>query len=217
MATAPRIKLCGITSLDDARLAVDAGAWAVGCILWPPSPRACDPTEAARIATALHRRALVCGVFVNPHLDEVTQLVDALGLTMVQLHGDEGPAFCAEVARRTGAKIIKAAAVSTQADVRALETFHTDFHMLDAYRPGQRGGTGETFDWGLVRARRSSVPLILSGGLRPDNVADAIAAVHPFGVDSASGTEAAPGVKDPEKVAAFVEAVEAGVVGQVAS
>ena len=217
MAHAPRIKLCGITSLDDARLAVDAGAWAVGCILWPPSPRACDPTEAARIATALHRRALVCGVFVNPHLDEVTQLVDALGLTMVQLHGDEGPAFCAEVARRTGAKIIKAAAVSTQADVRALETFHTDFHMLDAYRPGQRGGTGETFDWGLVRARRSSGPLILSGGLRPDNVADAIAAVHPFGVDSASGTEAAPGVKDPEKVAAFVEAVEAGVVGQVAS
>jgi phosphoribosylanthranilate isomerase len=217
MADAPRIKLCGITSLDDARLAVDAGAWAVGCILWPPSPRACDPTEAARIATALHRRALVCGVFVNPHLDEVTQLVDALGLTMVQLHGDEGPAFCAEVARRTGAKVIKAAAVSTQADVRALETFHTDFHMLDAYRPGQRGGTGETFDWGLVRARRSSVPLILSGGLRPDNVADAIAAVHPFGVDSASGTEAAPGVKDPEKVAAFVEAVEAGVVGQVAS
>jgi phosphoribosylanthranilate isomerase len=217
MAHAPRIKLCGITSLDDARLAVDAGAWAVGCILWPASPRACDPTEAARIATALHRRALVCGVFVNPHLDEVTQLVDALGLTMVQLHGDEGPAFCAEVARRTGAKVIKAAAVSTQADVRALETFHTDFHMLDAYRPGQRGGTGETFDWGLVRARRSSVPLILSGGLRPDNVADAIAAVHPFAVDSASGTEAAPGVKDPEKVAAFVEAVEAGLVGQVAS
>jgi phosphoribosylanthranilate isomerase len=217
MAHAPRIKLCGITSLDDARLAVDAGAWAVGCILWPASPRACDPTEAARIATALHRRALVCGVFVNPHLDEVTQLVDALGLTMVQLHGDEGPAFCAEVARRTGAKVIKAAAVSTQADVRALETFHTDFHMLDAYRPGQRGGTGETFDWGLVRARRSSVPLILSGGLRPDNVADAIAAVHPFAVDSASGTEAEPGVKDPEKVAAFVEAVEAGLVGQVAS
>jgi phosphoribosylanthranilate isomerase len=217
MAHAPRIKLCGITSLDDARLAVDAGAWAVGCILWPASPRACDPTEAARIATALHRRALVCGVFVNPHLDEVTQLVDALGLTMVQLHGDEGPAFCAEVARRTGAKVIKAAAVSTQADVRALETFHTDFHMLDAYRPGQRGGTGETFDWGLVRARRSSVPLILSGGLRPDNVADAIAAVHPFAVDSASGTEAAPGLKDPEKVAAFVEAVEAGLVGQVAS
>jgi phosphoribosylanthranilate isomerase len=212
MGSAPRIKLCGITSLDDARLAVDAGAWAVGCILWPRSPRACEPAEAARIVTALRRRAHVCGVFVNPHLDEVTELVDALGLTMVQLHGDEGPAFCGEVARRTGAKIIKAAAVRTQADVQALESFHTDFHMLDAYRPGLRGGTGETFDWELVRARRSSIPLILSGGLRPDNVADAIAAVHPFGVDSASGTEAAPGVKDPGKVAAFVEAVNSAAV-----
>jgi phosphoribosylanthranilate isomerase len=209
MAGAPRIKLCGITSLDDALLAVDAGAWAVGCILWPRSPRACDPAEAARIATALRRRAHVCGVFVNPHLDEATELVDALGLTMVQLHGDEGPAFCAEVARRTGAKVMKAAAVSTQADVQALETFHTDFHMLDAYRPGLRGGTGETFDWELVRARRSSIPLVLSGGLRPDNVAEAIAAIRPFAVDSASGTEAAPGVKDAAKVAAFVDAVQA--------
>jgi phosphoribosylanthranilate isomerase len=207
MATAPRIKLCGITSLDDANLAIEAGAWAIGCILWPSSPRACDPAEAARIAAAMRRRAHVCGVFVNPHLDEVAELVDALGLTMVQLHGDEGPAFCAEVARRTGAKVIKAATVSTQADVQALETFHTDFHMLDAYRPGMRGGTGETFDWELVRARRSSIPLILSGGLRPDNVADAIAETRPFAVDTASGTEASPGVKDPAKVAAFVEAV----------
>ena len=212
MASAPRIKLCGITSLDDAQLAVDAGAWAVGCILWPGSPRACDPAEAGRIAAAVRRRAQVCGVFVNAHLDEVTELVDALGLTMVQLHGDEGPAYCAEVARRTGAKVIKAAAVSTQADVQALETFHTDFHMLDAHRPGMRGGTGETFDWELVRARRSSIPLILSGGLRPENVAEAIAATHPFAVDTASGTESAPGVKDPEKVAAFVDAVHATVV-----
>jgi phosphoribosylanthranilate isomerase len=210
--SAPRIKLCGITSLDDAQLAVDAGAWAVGCILWPDSPRVCDPAEAGRIAAAVRRRAQVCGVFVNSHLDEVTELVDALGLTMVQLHGDEGPAYCAEVARRTGAKVIKAAAVSTQADVQALETFHTDFHMLDAHRPGMRGGTGETFDWELVRARRSSIPLILSGGLRPENVAEAIAATHPFAVDTASGTESAPGVKDPAKVAAFVEAVHATAV-----
>jgi phosphoribosylanthranilate isomerase len=188
---------------------VEAGAWAVGCILWPQSPRACDRAEAARIAGAVRRRAHVCGVFVNSPLDEVTGLVDGLGLTMVQLHGDEGPAFCAEVARRTGAKVIKAAAVSTQADVRALETFHTDFHLLDAHSPGLRGGTGETFDWQLVRARHSSIPLVLSGGLRPDNVADAIAAIGPFAVDTASGTEASPGVKDPAKVAAFVEAVNA--------
>jgi phosphoribosylanthranilate isomerase len=209
---APRIKLCGITTLDDARMAVDVGAWAIGCILWPQSPRACDPAEAARIATAVRRRAQVCGVFVNQHLDEVTELVDALGLTMVQLHGDEGPAYCGEVARRTGAKVVKAAAVRSQADVQALETFHTDFHMLDAHRPGMRGGTGETFDWELVRARRSSIPLILSGGLTPDNVAEAIAAIRPFAVDTASGTEASPGVKDPDKVAAFVEAVQGTAV-----
>jgi phosphoribosylanthranilate isomerase len=212
MGSAPRIKLCGITSLDDANLAVEAGAWAIGCILWPDSPRACDPAEAGRIAAALRRRAHVCGVFVNAHLDEVSELVDALGLTMVQLHGDEGPAFCAEVARRTGAKVMKAAAVRTQADVQALEAFHTDFHMLDAHRPGMRGGTGETFDWELVRARRSTIPLVLSGGLRAENVADAIAATRPFAVDTASGTEASPGVKDPAKVTAFVEAVRESVV-----
>jgi phosphoribosylanthranilate isomerase len=207
-----RIKLCGITTLDDARMAVDAGAWAVGCILWPQSPRMCDPAEAARIVAAVRRRAAVCGVFVNQHLDEVTGLVDGLGLTMVQLHGDEGPAYCGEVARRTGAKVIKAAPVRTVADVRALEAFHTDFHLLDAHLPGMRGGTGETFDWELVRARRSKVPLVLSGGLRPENVAEAIAATHPFAVDAASGTEASPGIKDPAKVAAFVEAVHSMAV-----
>jgi phosphoribosylanthranilate isomerase len=209
---APRIKVCGITSRDDALLAVEAGAWAVGCILWPQSPRVCDPAEAARIATAVRRRAHVCGVFVNATLDEVAGLVDGIGLTMVQLHGDEGPAYCAEVARRTGAKVMKAAAVSGQADIRALEAFHTDYHLLDAHRSGMRGGTGETFDWELVRSRRSRIPLVLSGGLRPDNVADAIAAVRPFAVDTASGTEASPGVKDPEKVAAFVAAVHSTAV-----
>jgi phosphoribosylanthranilate isomerase len=209
VADVTRIKLCGITKLDDARMAVDAGAWAVGCILWPQSPRMCDPAEAARIVAAVRRQVAVCGVFVNQHLDEVTGLVDGLGLTMVQLHGDEGPAFCGEVARRTGAKVIKAAPVRTVADVRALEAFHTDFHLLDAHLPGMRGGTGETFDWELVRARRSKVPLVLSGGLRPENVAEAIAATHPFAVDTASGTEASPGIKDPAKVAAFVEAVNA--------
>jgi phosphoribosylanthranilate isomerase len=212
MASTPRIKICGVTSVDDARLAADAGAWAVGCILWPGSPRACDPAQAAAIAAALRRRVEVCGVFVNARLDEIVGLVDASGLTMVQLHGDEGPAFCGEVARRTGAKVVKAAAVRTGADVQALEAFHTDFHLLDAHRAGMRGGTGETFDWELVRARRTSTPLILSGGLRPDNVADAIAATHPFGVDTASGTEARPGVKDPEKVRAFVEAVHGAVL-----
>jgi phosphoribosylanthranilate isomerase len=165
----------------------------------------------------VRRRAEVCGVFVNATLDHVAGPADGIGLTMVQLHGDEGPAFCSEVARRTGAKVMKAAAVRGIADIRALEAFHTDYHLLDAHRPGMRGGTGETFDWELVGTRRSKIPLVLSGGLRPENVADAIVAVRPFAVDTASGTEASPGVKDPEKVAAFVEAVRSTALEEATS
>jgi phosphoribosylanthranilate isomerase len=204
-----RAKICGITSLEDAELALEVGAWAVGLILWPGSPRRCDPAVALRISRALRRRAEVAGVFVNAPLADVTGLADALGLTIVQLHGDEGPAFCGEVARRTGAKVMKAVRVRSGADIAALEAFHTDLHMLDAHRPGLRGGTGETFDWELVATRRSTIPLVLSGGLTPENVGAAIAATHPFAVDTASGTEASPGVKDHEKVRAFARAVAA--------
>jgi phosphoribosylanthranilate isomerase len=208
----PRIKFCGITSLSDARLAVEAGAWALGTILWPGSERRCDPAEAARFAGELRRQVEIAGVFVNQPLDEVIGLADGIGLSLVQLHGDEGPSYCAEVARRTGAKVIKAARVRSGSDVQAMEAFHTDFHMLDTHRAGHYGGTGETFDWELVRLRRSSIPLILSGGLTPENVAAAIAATHPFAVDVASGTEASPGVKDPAKLRAFAEAVHGAEV-----
>jgi phosphoribosylanthranilate isomerase len=206
---APRLKVCGITRLEDARHAAEAGAWALGVILWPGSPRACPLPEAERIAAALRRHIEIAGVFVNAPLDEVAAVADGVGLTMVQLHGDEGPAFCSEVARRTGAKVIKARPIATAADVTALGAFHTDFHLADAHRPGARGGTGETFDWALLRGRPATAPLVLSGGLRPENVGDAIAAVRPFAVDVASGTEARPGVKDPVKVDAFAAAVRA--------
>ena len=208
----PRIKFCGLTSLDDARLAVEAGAWALGVILFAGSPRRCELPEAERIARTLRRQAEICGVFVNAPLDEVAGVADGVGLTMVQLHGDEGPAYCAEVARRTGAKVMKAARVRTGADVAAVERFHTDLHLLDAHQAGRWGGTGETFDWELVRLRRSDIPLILSGGLTPENVAAAIAATQPFAVDVASGTEASPGVKDPEKLRAFAAAVQGAEV-----
>ena len=160
-----------------------------------------------RIAAALRRRAEVCGVFVNETLDRVATTADQVGLTVVQLHGDEGPAFCAEVARRTGLKVIKAARVRSAADLIALEPFHTDFHLLDAHAPGRRGGTGETFDWTLVARRRSREPLILSGGLTPDNVGEAIRVARPFAVDVASGVEAEPGRKDPARLEAFFAAV----------
>jgi phosphoribosylanthranilate isomerase len=203
----PRIKFCGITTLDDAERAVEAGAWALGLIMFAGSPRRCELPAAERIAAALRRRAEICGVFVNAPLDEVAAVVDGAGLTMVQLHGDEGPAYCAEVARRTGAKVMKAVRVRTGADIAAIERFHTDLHLLDAHQPGRWGGTGETFDWELVRQRRTDVPFVLSGGLDPDNVAAAIAATGPYAVDTASGTEARPGVKDPEKLRAFAAAV----------
>jgi phosphoribosylanthranilate isomerase len=205
----PRIKICGITGLDDAKRAVEAGAWALGVILFPGSPRRCALPAAERIASALRRQAEICGVFVNAPLDEVTGTADGLGLTMVQLHGDEGPAYCAEVARRTGAKVMKAARVRTGADIAAIERFHTDYHLLDTHQPGRWGGTGATFDWELVAQRRSTVPFVLSGGLTPENVAAAIAATSPFAVDTASGTEARPGAKDPEKLRAFAAAVAA--------
>jgi phosphoribosylanthranilate isomerase len=198
-----RIKHCGITSLEDAELCREAGAWALGMILWPSSPRACTLDEAGRITRAMRRKVELTGVFVNERLARVVELADALGLTMVQLHGEEGPSFCAEVARRTGAKVIKAVRVRDRGDVTALTPFHTDFHLLD-------GGGGEAFQWDMVRARpHGGPPLILAGGLTAQNVGEAIEAVRPFAVDVASGTERSPGVKDPEEVRAFGAAVQA--------
>ena len=216
-----RIKFCGITRLDDAELAVSAGAWAIGLIFWPRSPRRCELDAAGEIAGAVKRRAEVAGVFVNATLDHVAATADAVGLTMLQLHGDEGPAYCSEAARRTGCKVIKAVRVRTGADLRALAAFHTDYHLLDSYVAGLPGGTGETFSWDIVRGNwiptRPRVPVILSGGLNPDNVADAIAAVHPYAVDVASGVESSPGRKDPEKLVAFAEAVKAAEPAEVRS
>ncbi len=214
MHRAPRMKFCGITSIDDAQHAADAGAWAIGMILWPGSARACDVGEAARIAQRLRRRVEIAGVFVNQPLDEVAELADVIGLSLVQLHGDEGPTYCAEVARRTGAKVIKAAQVRLGSDIVAIEAYRTDFHLLDAHHDGLRGGTGTTFDWSLLARRRSKVPLILSGGLTPANVAEAIEVVRPFAVDVASGVESAPGVKDHAALDAFAAAVAAESLAQ---
>jgi phosphoribosylanthranilate isomerase len=204
-----RVKVCGITRPEDAELAVELGAWALGFILWKSSPRAADPAVAAGIAAALRRRVELVGVFVNPKLDEVAQAAEALHLSHLQLHGDEGPAFCAEAARRTGAKVIKAVRVAGAADLQDLERFHTDFHLLDTAARGLRGGTGETWDWALAArsGRYRRIPTILSGGLTAENVAAGIEAVDPWAVDVSSGVEEAPGVKDPDKLAAFIAAV----------
>jgi phosphoribosylanthranilate isomerase len=204
----PRVKICGVTRLQDALLAAELGAWAVGLNFWPGTPRRVEADAAAEIAAALKRRAEVVGLFVNPTLDEVAATADAVGLTMLQLHGDEGPAFCAEAGRRTGCRVIKAARVQSAADVRGLGAFHTDYHLLDAHVAGLRGGTGEPFDWALAREHLGDTPIIVGGGLTPENVGEAIAATAPFAVDVASGVEAEPGIKDPDRMRAFVRAVK---------
>ena len=204
-----RVKLCGITSVDDARLCLEHRPWALGLIFVASSPRRARLGAALEVAALARREAEVVGVFQNATLDHVTRTAESLELTMVQLHGDEGPSYCAEVARRTGAKVMKAVRVRSRADVVGLEAFHVDFHMLDAYVPGARGGTGESFNWDLVALHPRSTPVVLSGGLNPDNVAQAVREVRPYAVDTASGTEAAPGRKDPAKLAAFFRAVEA--------
>ena len=202
-----RVKHCGITNLDDAQLCVDQGAWALGMIFVGDSRRRCKQGEAARIATELRRKVELAGVFQNATLDHVVHTAEGLRLSLVQLHGDEGPAYATEVARRTGAKVIKAVRARYRVDVIGLRAFRTDFHLLDG-----QGGT--TFEWSLAREqRRSKVPLIVAGGLTAANVADAIEATRPFAVDVASGTEGdTPGRKDPDKVAAFTAAVQGAEV-----
>lgn len=201
-----KVKVCGITRLEDAELAIELGAWALGFILWERSPRACDPALAAAIAARTRRRVETVGVFVDPTLDEVAQAAEGLGLSALQLHGDVGPSFCQEAGRRTGCKVIRAFKVQSGADVQSADRFRigVDFHLFDTQLVG---GTGETWDWSLARQRRSRLPLILAGGLTAENVAEAIATTPwAFGVDTASGTEASPGVKDPEKLRAFFAA-----------
>jgi phosphoribosylanthranilate isomerase len=196
-----RVKVCGITRPEDAELAVELGAWAIGFILWPGSARHADPALAAGIARSLRRQVETVGVFVNQPLDEVVRAVQDIGLAYVQLHGDEGPSFATAVAQRSGARVIKAIRVRSRADVLAAERFHTDLHMLDG------PGNGQPWDWTLAAGRRTRTPLVVAGGLTADNVAEAIEAVHPYAVDVASGVEAEPGVKDPERMRAFFAAV----------
>jgi phosphoribosylanthranilate isomerase len=208
-----RVKICGITNLDDAAEAVRLGAWAIGLIHYGDSPRRVASADANAISAAFRRKCEVVGVFANPELEEVARAVEDSGLTMVQLSGEEGPSFCAEIARKTGVKVIKAIHVTSAADVHAAEAFRTDLHLFDTGGKGLWGGTGESFDWGLLRERRSEVPAVLAGGLRPDNVAEAIAVAHPYAVDVASGVEVEPGRKDHRVMADFFEAAMATGVG----
>jgi phosphoribosylanthranilate isomerase len=212
-----KVKVCGMTNLADAEHAADHGAWAIGLIHHRDSPRYVEPGLAEEIGAALKRRCEIAGVFVNPTLEEVIDAAERENLTLLQFHGEEGPSFCTEAARRTGAKVMKAMRVTSAADVQAAEAFRTDFHLFDAYWHGIQGGTGKSFDWGLVAKRRSKVPMVLAGGLTAENVAGAIERLRPYAVDVVSGVEAEPGRKDHAKVEAFLEAAQAGSPAPAAS
>ena len=203
-----KVKICGMTNLEDAEHAASLGAWAIGLIHDADSPRFVDPGVAEEIGAALKRRCEVAGVFVNAPIDDVVATAEREQLTLLQLHGDEGPSFCAEAARRTGAKVMKAFRVRSAADVQAAEAFPTDLHLFDTYRKGVHGGTGASFDWELLAGRRSQVPMVLAGGLTPQNLAGAIGVVHPYAVDVVTGVESEPGRKDHAKVEAFIEAAK---------
>ena len=206
-----RVKFCGITRYDDAEHAARLGAWAIGLNHWEGSVRRCDHAVAAEIGAGLRRKLEIVGVFVDQSMAEIVRAVENEHLSMVQFHGAEGLSFCREVGRRTGVQVIKAIRVQSSADIDRARSFRVDFHLLDAYREGMPGGTGPTVDWELLRRRRSKVPLILAGGLTPENVAEAIDATRPFAVDVASGVESAPGIKDHELMTALAQnAEEAG-------
>jgi phosphoribosylanthranilate isomerase len=203
-----KVKICGLTRPEDAVAAVELGAWALGMVMWRGSERYCAPERAAEIAHVARRRAELVGVFVDAPLDDVARLADAASLSIVQLHGDEGPQYCDEVARRTGCAVIKAVRVRDGSSIQDLRQFRDiDYRMVDTYKAGVPGGTGETFDWNVLGELDKRIPLILSGGLNPENVGEAVATVRPFAVDVASGVECEPGVKDHALIRALIERV----------
>ena len=205
-----RVKICGITNRGDADAAVEYGADALGFIFYAASSRFIELKAAAEIIGALPPFVAKVGVFVDASLDEILRTTRACGIGVAQLHGNETPEFCNEVGA-SGLEVIKAFRVKDEASLAALETYRTQGVLLDSYVPGQLGGTGEVFNWNLaLRAKEFGRPIILAGGLTPENVAQAVESVHPYGVDVSSGVEASPGKKDLQKVRAFIDSAKSG-------
>jgi phosphoribosylanthranilate isomerase len=204
-----RVKVCGITNLEDALAALEAGADLLGFNFYARSPRYVSPEEARRLVEHLPEDVECIGVFVNESApEEVERVAHEAGLSAVQLHGDETPEFCHALRSLT---TIKALRVGPGFDIGAAAAYPTDAVLLDAYIAGEWGGTGHTFDWSLARRTREAVPrLFLAGGLRPDNVADAVAAVSPYAVDVCSGVETSPGRKSLPLMRLFVQQVKEG-------
>ncbi len=201
-----RIKICGITNLEDALLSIDAGADMIGFV-FAPSPRQLTAQKAAKIIAGLPPGIIKVGVFVDSPLAGVTTTLADCGLDMAQLHGSESPDFCRGVGPD---RTIKAFRVRDAAVLQEMKSYRVHAFLLDAYHPAKAGGTGRTFDWDIARNARKYGKIILSGGLNPENVAEAIRTAQPWAVDVSSGVEARPGKKDPEKVTAFIKNCRVG-------
>jgi phosphoribosylanthranilate isomerase len=198
-----RVKICGITNLADAQAAVAAGADALGFNFYEGSPRHVSLKTAAEISKQLPPFAMRAGVFVNAPEEFVTRAIGECSLSLLQFHGDEPPEFCVQF----GLMSMKAFRIRDVKSLKELPLFQTDAYLLDAFSPEARGGTGERFNWALaIEAQKFGKPIFLAGGLTPENVADAVRTVRPFGVDVSSGVESAPGKKDHAKIRAFIAA-----------
>jgi phosphoribosylanthranilate isomerase len=196
-----RVKICGITSVEDALQAVQAGADALGFVFYERSPRNIDPLMAANIISELPPFVQAVGLFVNADAGFVNDTADRCRLDLVQLHGDEPPDYCAKIRRR----VIKAFRVRDASSLAPVRDYRVAGILLDAYSPGAFGGTGLSFNWELAGIAREFGPVILAGGLAPDNVREAVERVAPYAVDVSSGVELSPGKKDPEKVREFIK------------
>jgi phosphoribosylanthranilate isomerase len=200
-----RVKVCGITTGEDAQLAVDLGVDALGFVFYPPSPRYTPPTQVAEIIQGLPRFVASVGVFVDHPSEEIDSIVAECGLTAIQLHGGETPEFCA----RFQVKVIKAFRVRGAKLPAEVSRYRTDAILLDAFREGIPGGTGTAFPWEVALEAKRYNRVILAGGLNPDNIRKAIETVQPYAVDVSSGVETAPGKKDPIRLAEFIKKAKA--------
>lgn len=201
-----RIKICGITNLKDAQAAVEFGADALGFIFYKESKRYVDPETANKIISNLSPFITKVGVFVNSDLEEIIEIRDKTGIDVAQLHGDESQEFCQSIPFR----IIKVIRVKDKSDIDRVAQYADQDILFDTYSDKEYGGTGRSFDWGILTDLSLPNRIILSGGLSSDNILDAVKIVRPYAVDVSSGVEAEPGKKDHKKIKAFIEAINNG-------
>ena len=201
-----KVKICGMTQLKDALFAVEQGVDAVGFIFYKKSPRAVTMKTVREIITKLPPLVDTVGVFVNESAERVNKIADYCGLDLVQLHGEDSPAFCRKIHRR----VIKAFRVKDLQSIKQLSKFPVSGFLLDTFSDNLHGGTGKTFDWNLALPAKKIGPVILAGGLTPSNIRQAVRRVCPYGVDVCSGVEKSSGIKDLEKVRAFLKNIRSG-------